>query len=122
MSTAPVEVGRPEADEIRPLLQEMLQLIQAESPPQDLRRLFPPAYEHDRVAQEEFERFTRDDLLEAKRKALITADATLDRGRWKRGHLSVVLDEDGQQAWLGVLNDLRLYPGTRLVLTDDVYD
>jgi hypothetical protein len=109
-----------ETDLIRPLFEEMLRLIGEPAHPDDLRRLFPPAYEHDDAAQEEFAHFTRDDLVEAKRRALTTADATFDKGRWKRGLLSVALSEEEQQAWLGSLNDLRLYLGTRLDVTEDV--
>ena len=111
-----------ETDVIRPLLDQMLQLIAAETQPDDLRRLFPPAYEHDDAAQQEFVHFTRDDLLEAKKQALKTADATLDKGRLKRGLLSVRLNDDEQQAWLGALNDLRLFMGTRIGVTEEAYE
>ncbi|MCA1833819.1 MAG: DUF2017 family protein [Actinomycetota bacterium] len=111
-----------ETDVIRPLFSQMLDVLGADEQPDDLRRLFPPAYPDDDAAQQEFIHFTRDELLAAKKQALKTADATLERGRWKRGYLAVALNDEEQHAWLGALNDLRLFLGTRIGVTEDMFD
>jgi Domain of unknown function (DUF2017) len=85
-----------------------------------LRRLFPPAYKDDREHEAEFEKMTRDDLLNQKRMAAQVVIDTIDSVSTKRGRWAASLEEDAANAWLAVLNDARLVLGTRLDVKDDV--
>ena len=91
-------------DELRALLDD------APGDP-SLRRLFPPAYE-----EEDEERAYRDlmggELLDGRRSALDVVAQTLDRE---------LLSPDEADAWLRVLNDLRLALGTRLDVKEDTF-
>jgi hypothetical protein len=86
-------------------------------------RLFPPAYDDpaDADAAAEYRRLMQDELLRGKLAAVETVRATLERAAKLRGaRWSIDLDQDETQAWLGVLNDLRLTLGVRLGVTDDL--
>ena len=85
-----------------------------------LRRLFPPAYEKDPKADEEFRSLTKDDLIEHKKLAANMVIKSIEHGKRKRGAWSARLDEETAQAWLGVVNDARLILGTRLDVTEDM--
>ena len=111
-----------ESDVLRPLLTQMLEVLETESEAEDARRLFPPAYLDDDEAEADFRRFTRDELLEGKRRSLRIADSTFDKARLRRGKLAARIDGEEQQAWLSSLNDLRLFLGTRLNVSEDMYD
>jgi len=91
-------------DELRALLDD------APGDP-SLQRLFPPAYE-----EEDEERAYRDlmggELLDGRRSALDVVAQTLDRE---------LLSPDEADAWLRVLNDLRLALGTRLDVKEDTF-
>jgi hypothetical protein len=78
-----------------------------------LSRLFPPAYADDPDADAEYRRLMRPDLVERRLTALDVMEATLSADR---------LTEDELGAWLGALNDLRLVLGTRLDVTEDMYE
>lgn len=82
-----------------------------------LARLLPDAYVDDEEAAGEFRRFTEMDLRTGKRAALqaLVSSLPVDGGR-------VVLDDSTAQSWLGALNDLRLALGTRLGVTEELYD
>ncbi len=113
-----------ETDLLRPLFGQMMELLDANGGdvPEDMRRLFPPAYADDVDAQAEFAHLTQDDLRESKVRALRLTDATFDNARLKRGMLAIRMNGEEQQAWLSSLNDLRLFLGTRLGVTEAVYD
>jgi Domain of unknown function (DUF2017) len=78
-----------------------------------LRRLFPPGYADDPEAEDEYGRLVRDDLLSQKREALRIVEETIDHDH---------LTEEQLTAWLGALNDLRLVLGTRLDVTEEMYE
>jgi len=111
-----------EADMVRASLDDLQKRLAEGEPASELRRLFPPAYQDDAEAEAEFVELTRGELRDGEQQAVRSAIATLDRSRPKRGMLAAGLDDDEQQAWLGVLNDMRLYLGTRLGVTDDAYE
>jgi uncharacterized protein YeaO (DUF488 family) len=111
-----------EADLVRAAVEDLRARLSDVTPAADLRRLFPPAYQDDPRAQSEFAELTRDELVDGKQEAVRTALATLERSSPKRGMLTASLDEREQEAWLGVLNDLRLYLGTRLDVTEEAYE
>lgn len=87
---------------------------------QALRRLFPPAYEKDQNAQEEFQSLTKDDLIEGKKLAANRVIKSIEHGKKKRGVWSARLDEETAHSWLSLVNDTRLILGTRLDVRDDV--
>ncbi|MGQ0678224.1 MAG: DUF2017 family protein [Actinomycetota bacterium] len=78
-----------------------------------LRRLFPVAYPDDSERSAEFDSMVRADLIAGKRQALQIVRDTLDSGR---------LDTEQLSAWVAVLNDLRLFIGTSLDITEQTYD
>jgi hypothetical protein len=90
---------------------ELRSRLEVEPDDPTLHRLFPPAYEQ---AEEEVEyrRLMHDELLEGRREALKVLEETADRER---------LDEEELHAWLGALNDLRLVLGTRLDVSEELY-
>jgi Domain of unknown function (DUF2017) len=85
------------------------------------RRLFPPAYldvadiEHDA----EYQRLMHDDLVKEKLANLDLVTDTLARGSTSVRRWTVELTDEEANAWLGVLNDLRLALGVRLDITED---
>lgn len=79
-----------------------------------LARLFPDAYPDDPEAASDFRRYTEGDLRARKVDAASVAARTLHAGGGR-----VELDPEQAQAWLGVLNDLRLTLGTRLEVTEE---
>jgi hypothetical protein len=81
-----------------------------------LARLLPDAYRDNEELAGEFRRFTEADLREGK-----TSAATLMLTSLPTAGGQVVLGEDGANAWLGGLNDLRLTLGTRLDVTENTY-
>jgi hypothetical protein len=78
-----------------------------------LRRLFPPGYADEPELEVEYRHLVRDDLLSQKREALRIVEETIDADH---------LTEEQLTAWLGALNDLRLVLGTRLDVTEDMYE
>jgi Domain of unknown function (DUF2017) len=84
-------------------------------PPEDevLARLLPEGYRDDPEAAAEFRRFTERDLRARKIAVASTVLSTLGSGG------KITLDADRAQAWLLLLNDLRLAIGTRLSIAED---
>jgi hypothetical protein len=84
-------------------------------PPEDevLARLLPEGYRDDPEASAEFRRFTERELRARKIAVASTVLSTLGSGG------KITLDADRAQAWLLLLNDLRLAIGTRLAIAED---
>ena len=74
------------------------------------RRLFPPAYADDAVAEDEYRRMVRPDLDETRALALDTLAKTAD---------ATELSEEELDAWLRALNYIRLWLGTLLDISED---
>lgn len=106
-----LRIPRPYRALLRNLPDELKQVLETDHP--SLRRLFPNAYPDDPERAAEFDAMVRADLLEGKRKALDLMQATIDAPR---------LNEEELCAWVGVLNDLRLFLGTTLNVAEDTYD
>ena len=100
-----------ERDLLRTLPGQLRELLGSEDPA--LRRLHPPAYEDDPEREAEYRRMVRDDLLRGRRSALEVMESTID---------AETLDRDQLGAWLGSINDLRLVLGTRLEVTEELYE
>jgi hypothetical protein len=76
-------------------------------------RLYPPARPDDPAASAAFAELVRDDLVEGRRAAIESVEATVN---------ATSLDTGQAAAWLGVCNDLRLVLGTRLGIEDEAAD
>jgi Domain of unknown function (DUF2017) len=74
-----------------------------------LARLYPDARQDDPVASRRFRDLVGDDIAEGRIARLAIMDETLDEPS---------IDDRQAEAWLGVLNDLRLVMGTRLDVRD----
>jgi len=96
---------------LRRLIEEMRELLPTADP--SVGRLFPPAYEDDAEANEEYSRLMRDDQMAERAAALDAFERTVDERR---------ISEDDLLAWMGSINDLRLVLGTRLQVTEEMYD
>jgi Domain of unknown function (DUF2017) len=108
-----VRLSQAERDLLRDLPAELRRLLEVNPEDPSARRLFPPAYEGDQGAEQEYRRLMRDELLAGRREALRVLEETADRERLTREELD---------AWLGALNDLRLVLGTRLGVTEELYE
>lgn len=84
-----------------------------------LARLLPDGYRSDAESAAELRSLIQDDLVASKRAALETISAGLT-ARTGRGRL--LLDEATAEQWLTGLNDVRLTLGTRLGVTEEMYD
>jgi hypothetical protein len=73
-------------------------------------RLFPPAYVGDAERDAEYQRLMRTELVRRRVEALETVRSTLDAARLTASELD---------AWLRVLNDVRLVLGTVLDVSED---
>ncbi|MEY2565745.1 MAG: hypothetical protein QOE35_274 [Actinomycetota bacterium] len=100
-----------ERELLRDLPAQLRDVLASDDPA--LRRLFPPAYKDDPALEAEYRHFMGDDLLATHTKSLQAMEDTID---------AEVVDEDQLVGWLGALNDLRLVLGTRLDVTEDMYD
>jgi hypothetical protein len=96
---------------LRTLPGQLLAILGTDDPA--LRRLEPPAFQDDPEREAEYRRLVGDDLLEQRRKALRVMADTVD---------AESLGPDEMAAWLGALNDLRLVLGTRLDVTEELYE
>jgi hypothetical protein len=102
-----------EREILRGLPGELRSLLDEDARNPALRRLFPPAYEDDAEGEQEYRRLLEGELLAGRRKALAVLEETAGRER---------LAEDELHAWLGALNDLRLVLGTRIGVTEELYE
>jgi hypothetical protein len=96
---------------LRTLPEQLRDLLSSDDPA--LERLFPPAYPDDPLRNEEYAQMVRGDLLAGRLAAVEVMEATIDAER---------LDEEQLSAWLSAVNDLRLVLGSRLEITEDLYD
>jgi uncharacterized protein DUF2017 len=93
------------------LCEELRERVDDEPDHPDLRRLFPPAHAEDPDAEAEYRRLVGSQLDAGRQRAVATVEATLARE---------TLSADEAEAWLRVLNDLRLVLGTRLDVTEEM--
>jgi hypothetical protein len=96
---------------LRTLPAQLLAILGTDDPA--LRRLEPPAYQDDPEREAEYRRLVGDDLLEQRREALRVMADTVD---------AESVGPEEMAAWLGALNDLRLVLGTRLDVTEELYE
>ncbi len=84
-------------------------------------RLFPRAYldpTEDR-SESEFQSLVHEDLVAAKAGAVTGFLVDLDSRTDRKGRVSVTLDPEGLEQWVGALNDVRLAIGVAIGVTED---
>jgi uncharacterized protein DUF2017 len=111
-----------EVDVLRDL-PEQLRVVYDEQPGSDPARdrIFPRAYldPTEESAEQEWQELVYPELLRERVGALERVTGQLGEGD---AAVDLLLTDDDVQAWLGVLNDLRLVLGTRIGVTDDPDD
>lgn len=100
-----------ERELLRSLPAQLRALLGTDDPA--LGRLFPPAYRDDPERQSEYASLVSPELSRERLDALTVMERTIDATR---------LTEEEITAWLGALNDLRLVLGTRLEVTEELYE
>ena len=114
-----IELGEDEAMLVARLLDEMRQLLTNPSPDSSEKlltaRLFPVAHPDDEVAEAEYQRLMRDELVESKLEAITQVERVLTAER----RSDRVVDELGLVAFMQSLNAIRLVLGTMLGVSDD---
>ncbi len=91
------------------LAAELRHLLADDADRPDLVRLFPPAYADDPKDESEYRELMHDELLAGRRETLRVFSDSLEQDE---------LTEMELDAWLRVLNDLRLVLGTRLDVSE----
>jgi hypothetical protein len=100
-----------ERDLLRRLPGQLRELLGSDDP--SLRRLTPPAHPDDAAMESGYRELVGNDLEAQRRRALDVMERTIDEKQ---------LDEEQITGWLAALNDLRLVLGTRLDVTEELYD
>ncbi|MGH2691739.1 MAG: DUF2017 family protein [Actinomycetota bacterium] len=106
-----LRISAEERELLRSLPRQLRELLGTGDP--SLRRLSPPAHPEDARQEAEYRELVGEDLEDQRRRALEVMASTIDAER---------LDEEQISAWLGSLNDLRLVLGTRLDVTEEMYE
>lgn len=96
---------------LRDLPAQLREMLSTDDPA--LERLFPPAHPDDEELDAEYRSMVREDLVAGKVSSLQVMEETIDADR---------LSEEQLLAWLGAINDLRLVLGTRLEVTEELYE
>jgi Domain of unknown function (DUF2017) len=88
------------------------------------KRLFPAAYldPTEEAAETEWKAMVHPDLMRQRLDALALVAASLGRATRQGDWMELELAPDDVQAWLGILNDVRLVLGTRLGVTEDDWE
>jgi hypothetical protein len=100
-----------ERDLLQTLCAELRERIEDDPADADLRRLFPPAHTDDADADADYRRMVGNQLVNGHTRAIETVQRTAG---------SETLSNAEGEAWLTVLNDLRLVLGTRLDVTEEM--
>jgi len=110
-----------EADALSTVIDDVIGLLRGDLEPDDpvRQRLYPAGYRDDAGAEEAFRELTESSLREERVARAEECVSDLATARSRRGTLEMVLEHDGAQRWLQVLNDARLAIGTRIGVTED---
>ena len=111
-----------EAELIRALPAQLLELYEGDRADPARQRLFPRAYldPTEEEAESQWEDLVHPDLLAGRLAALQQLSASLDGADpARRDRVVVHIGADDVNAWLGVLNDARLALGARLGVTEE---
>jgi hypothetical protein len=105
-----ISLSTEDREVLRALPTQLRDAIAANPKDGSLRRLFPPAYENDPQAEQEYRELVGPELDEKRSAALDTLAKTAD---------ATELTEEELEAWLRALNDIRLWLGTLLDVRED---
>jgi hypothetical protein len=105
-----VALGPEERAMLRALPEQLRQAWLTDPAHEDFRRLSPPAYAHDQESQEEYRQLVGPQLEESRAEALETLSKTSD---------ATELSEEEMNCWARALNDVRLWLGTMLDVSED---
>ena len=83
-----------------------------------VERLFPIAYE-DSSREAEYRKLLGDDLRRSKRESMETFKRTLEDLEISQEGIQILIAEEAVGQWLAFLNDLRLYLGIELDITEN---
>lgn len=108
-----LRLPKAERDALRAMPDQLRTLLSEQPDDPSLFRLFPSAYQDDPARDEEYRRLMHDELLEQHLTSLRIMQETVDADR---------LTEEQAASWLSAMNDLRLVLGTRLDVTEDMYE
>ena len=118
VSLAPLELGL-----LADLPDALREVFDAPTSDAAAKRLFPQAHlEPTEEEAEEWRAMVHPDLLRQRLDALELLTSSFARATEKKEWREIVLGPDDVQAWLGVLNDVRLVLGTRLGVTEEEPD
>ncbi len=120
--TLVISLASEELELIRGLRGELRPLLEDGAADPAHARIFPRAYldPTEESAEEQWQDMVHPDLLRARLDALELVTGTLERGTEKKDWIEIALEPDEVQAWLGVLNDIRLVLGVRLEVTEEL--
>jgi hypothetical protein len=108
-----VNLGPDERQLLRELPVQLLAAITDNRDDPSFRRLFPPAYEKDKEAEKGYRLLAGMELDDSRSYALQTLSKTAD---------SMEISEEELETWLRALNDIRLWLGTVLDVSEDDVD
>jgi hypothetical protein len=117
---ARIRLNIAESHVVEQLLEELRAIIEPDALGADdpvRQRLYPAAYQ-DASDADAFRSLTESALQAERSERVETCLAEIRAGRSVR-RTEVVVDADGADRWIRVLNDLRLAYGTRLDITED---
>ena len=105
-----ISLGKEDREVLRALPTQLRDALAANPKDDAFRRLFPPAYANDAKAEQEYRDLVGPELDEQRALALDTLAKTAD---------ATELTVEEMEAWLRALNDIRLWLGTLLDVTED---
>ncbi len=108
--TVKVVLAKWKRDLLADLPSQLKELMATDDP--SLRRLFPMAYHNDEDREAEYQRYMREELLASR---LAATERTI-----ALAHATQISVQD-LEAWVNVLNSLRLVLGTQLDVSEDDY-
>lgn len=106
-----LRIPAPQRELLRRLPGEMKEVLASGHPA--TKRLFPNAYPNDAERAKEFDEMVRSELVAGRKHSLEVMESTIDE---------TSLNEDQMASWLGSLNDLRLFLGTSLDVSEESFD
>ncbi len=93
------------------LVGQLREILGTDDP--SLRRLTPPGHPDDEALEREYRELVGDELARHRLGSLALLEETASAER---------LDEGQMASWLGAINDLRLVLGTKLDVTEELYE
>lgn len=106
-----LRIPRRERELLRSLPAQLREVLASDDPV--LERLFPPAYRDDAERDADYQGLMREELMQHRLSSVQVMEATIDESD---------LDQEQLLAWLGAINDIRLVLGTKLEVTEELYE